>query len=247
MQIMQNAMSILDKPVIKHNPIILRSMEQGSLEWIMARLGRVTASNMHKLLTGGEGKTRDSYLLEIASEIISGVPSEKINTWDMVRGNTLEPYAIQAYEVMTGLEVERVGLIYLNKDKRIAASPDGLTSRGGVEVKCPNPKNHMRTIIEGKNPKKHAAQLQTNLWVSGAETWDYVSFCPEFKQCPIFIIPAQRDEVMIDRIRTASEEAVYKIDEYVKMATGEPVDARLSKILREANEIAEALKEPNIF
>lgn len=255
LNMIMNTLYALDPPIIKHEPLILTSMEQGSLEWLMARIGRVTASNMHKLLRGGEGKTRDSYLLEVASEKVTGVPSEKVNTWDMVRGNTLEPYAIQAYEAVTGLKVKRVGLIYLNKDKRVAASPDGLTMyderliryMGGVELKCPNPKNHAKTIIEGKSPKKYDAQLQGSMWVSGALNWDFVSFCPEFKQRPLFMVTAKRDEAMIDKIRAATEAAIIKIDEYVQQFMSDPVDERLSKILSEASQMVEMLKEPEIY
>ncbi len=44
----------------------------------------------------------------------------------MERGNQLEPRARMAYEFETGNDVVQVGGIYLNTDKELMISPDGL-------------------------------------------------------------------------------------------------------------------------
>ncbi len=174
--------------------VILEHMEQGSPEWLDARVGNITMSNADKLLTGGKGVTRQSYIIDVASEIVSGVPASQVKTWEMERGNLLEPYAREAYKARTGIEVQQVGLGYLNENKRISASPDGLRPNGGMEIKCQGPKAHLRTIIDAKNPKKFAAQMQGCMWVFDVEYWDYCSFCPEVKDLPLFIMTLERDE-----------------------------------------------------
>lgn len=227
-------------------PIILESLEQGSDEWKLARVGCVTMGKAKALLTGGTGKTRDSYIIEVASELLSGVLSDSINTWDMARGTMLEPYAVDAYEAITGLIVRRVGLGYLDDNRRIAASPDGLTSNGGMEVKCQKPKNHLQTIIAAKNPKQFEAQMQGSMWVFGVDTWDYCSFCPEFEAQPLFILTLNRDEEMIKKISDSAHRAVEEIDEYVRLASiGEPC-ARVSEICDEAKELIDIMMNKDV-
>ena len=224
-----------------HNPIILNHMEQGSDEWRLARMGCVTMSKAKNLLTGGKGVTRETYIIEVASELISGQLAENISTWDMERGIMLEPYAVRAYESLTGLEVQTIGLGYLNEDRRIAASPDGLTMIGGMEVKCQKPKNHLKTIIEAKNPKQFEAQMQGCMWVFDVDTWDYCSFCPEFNEQPLFILTMRRNEEMIKAIEDAAHKAVEGIDNYVRIASAGRASEELKEICAEANELIDII------
>jgi len=198
--------------------IIERKLIQGTEAWKNARVGCITMSNAKALLTAGNGVTRKNYLLDVASEMASGVLIDNIKSIDIARGNLLEDYARRAYEEIKGVEVEEVGIGYLNKLKRISASPDGLIDGGGIEIKCPNPKAHMRTIIAGEAPKEYIPQMQGCMWVFGVEKWDYVSFSPQFSNKPIHIITQYRDEEMIKKIKESAEKGVEEIDEFIKLA-----------------------------
>jgi len=199
-------------------PIILDHFEQGTKEWRDSRVGCVTMSNAKKLLTKGKGKTLEAYLIDVASEAASGQLSDGFKSYDMERGNMLEPMAVQAYESETGEKVRRVGIGYLNEDRRIAASPDGIMTGKGIEIKCPNPKAHLRTILQASAPKEYAPQMQGGMWIFDMSEWDYVSFCPAFKPMPICIITVKRDEAMIAEIEAASLAAIEKIDGYIATA-----------------------------
>lgn len=226
--------------------IILDHMVQGTPEWLEARVGCVTMSNAKKLLTGGKGLTRTSYIIEVASELASGVLAEKINTWDMTRGTMLEPFAAAAYEATTGLKARHVGLGYLDENRRIAASPDGLTEAGGYEIKCQAPKNHMRTIVEAKNPKQFTAQMQGCMWIFGVDSWDYCSFCPEFEALPLFILTVKRDEEMIKKISDAAHLAVEEIDEYVRHANDGVVSQQVADICDNAIELIDVMTNKEV-
>jgi hypothetical protein len=193
-------------------------MEQGSPEWFAARVGCITMSKANILLTKGKGITLENYIIDIASEVASGMPANKIKTFDMERGNTLEPLARRAYESYTGQNVRQIGLGYLDDYKRISASPDGLVSNKGIEIKCPGTKAHMQTIAAGESPKQYKPQMQGGMWIFDLPEWDYVSFCPQFKPMPLYIITMRRDEEMIKEIRDSAHLAVQKVDEYVRMA-----------------------------
>lgn len=236
--------------------IILDHMEQGSPEWKNARCGRITMSNAQTMLTKGRGNqpsvTRQKYLYEVASEIITGVPAESVNTWDMARGNVLEPYALQAYKARTGYKVKTVGLGYLDEMKRVSASPDGLVvgDNGeyvrGVEIKCQKPKNHMQTIMDARNPDKFAAQMQGGMWVFGLDHWDYVSFCPEFEAHPLFIFTMFRNEEMINEISRQVALGLEEIDEFVRQAWDGRTQDDIFDICADAISAVEILRSDNV-
>lgn len=201
--------------------IILNKLIQGTEAWKNARVGCITMSNAKALLTAGSGVTRKNYLLDVASEMVSGVLIDNIRSVDIARGNLLESYARRAYEELTGNAVEEVGIGYLDANKRISASPDGLIKNGGVEYKCPNPKAHMRTIEAGTVPKEYIPQMQGCIWVFGVDRWDYGSFCPQFSSKPLHVITQYRDEEMIKKIEESALKGIEEIDEYIKLAKGE--------------------------
>ncbi|MFW9317865.1 YqaJ viral recombinase family protein, partial [Glaesserella parasuis] len=107
--------------------------------------------------------------------------TEGYKSTDMLRGNQLEEQARMAYEFATGNDVVQVGGVYRNANKDMMISPDGLipTLRKGLEIKCPKMKTHIKYIIEGVVPSEYIIQVQVALWVTGYDSWDFVSYCPE--------------------------------------------------------------------
>jgi hypothetical protein len=196
--------------------IIIPHMIQGSEEWKKARIGCVTMSRAKDLITGGEGKTRFSYLLEVVSEMESGKPANRIKTYDMERGILLEPYARRAYEARTGRKVKEIGIGYLDDMRRIAASPDGLSlsQDRGAEFKCPNPKAHARSISSGI-PTEYMPQVQGCMWIFDKPEWDFASFCPQYKRMPLYITTVKRDDAMIKQISDQAHLAIEEIDSMV--------------------------------
>lgn len=231
-----------------HTPIILSGLEQGSNEWHDARRGCITMSNAAALLAGGEGKTRTSYLMAVASEIITGVTADTYKSWLMERGQILEPFAREAYKIITGCEVRQIGLGYLDENRNISASPDAHGEDRGLEIKCQLPKNHLNTLINGVNPAQFDAQMQGCMWIFKKDRWDYVSFCPEFKDNPIFIYTVHRDEEKIKRILESAHKGVEEIKEIVKKADRFP-NPDITKICENALETIETFKnmEPEIY
>jgi hypothetical protein len=228
--------------------IILDKLVQGSPEWFAARVGCVTMGKAGILLTKGKGKTRDTYIIDVASEMASGMAAERVKMRDMERGNVLEPMGRRGYELLTGSTVKEVGLGYLDDMRRISASPDGLMPNKGLEIKCPNPKAHLQTIIEGAAPKKYKPQMQGGMWVFDLDEWDYVSFCPQFKPMPLFIISMTRDEEMIKEISDSAHLAVEEIDAHLRTASMEvtqPMQAICDQALFAIDELYNT--EPEIY
>lgn len=163
--------------------------EQRSPEWFKARAGIVTASVVGKLLTPtlrvADNDTARGIIAGLVAERITGHVDETAMTADMWRGVEHEPYARDVYSGHYQQAVEVGFMRYDGDGWTLGASPDGLVAdEGGIEVKCPRQKAHVRTILADEVPAYYVPQIQASLLVSGREWWDYVSFCAGM---PLFV------------------------------------------------------------
>lgn len=178
---------------------ILLNCEQGSEDWHNARLGIPTASQFSRIVTAsGNLSSSKSYLYELIAEYIEGA-KEGYQSAAMERGNEKEPIARTAYEFETDNEVIEVGGVFLDENKTIMASPDGLIKgqKKGLEIKCPDLKTHIKYCFEGICPTEYKLQVMGGLWVTGYDTWDFVSYCPDYTPQPLLLITVNRDEKLI--------------------------------------------------
>lgn len=153
-------------------------MIQQSDEWFAARLGKPTASMFSAILAKGEGKTRKAYMIRLAAERLTGQVAETFSNKHTERGTEQEPYARLAYEAVTGSLIEQVGFVS-HESLACGCSPDGLIDHdGGVEIKSVIPTVQIETIQRGTYPPEHKAQIMGNLWITGREYWDFVSYSP---------------------------------------------------------------------
>ena len=161
--------------------------EQRSPEWFAARVGRLTgtaAADMMTTIKTGEAAARRNLRVRLALECITGVSQEgDFVSPAMQRGIDLEPVALAHYEAMAGDLVERVGFLACDE---IAAgcSLDGFVSgrKGIVETKVPNSATHLEYLKTRKIPRDYYWQCLHNVWVSGAEWCDFVSFDDRFPE-----------------------------------------------------------------
>ncbi|KKN08276.1 hypothetical protein LCGC14_1058410, partial [marine sediment metagenome] len=132
---------------------------QNSEEWYQVRLGKVTASCFSKAIAGGQGKTRKTYMIDLATEILEGTQTVGHYDKNMEAGTLKEPLAREYYELITYCTVKEVG--FVKRDDSVGCSPDGLVGDdGGFECKCPLGKTHTRYILEDKVPTAYKAQIQ---------------------------------------------------------------------------------------
>ena len=110
-------------------------MKQRSHEWFSARVGRVTGSVAGAILGHAPYATRDDILRRMVRDYHGAEPEFQGNIATK-HGEIHEDGAILDFRLDTGLDVEEVG--FLPYEDWLGASPDGLTSDGGVlEVKVP--------------------------------------------------------------------------------------------------------------
>lgn len=172
--------------------MIILDVEQGSDEWLEARLGLPTASEMHCILSNGRllppfGEGALTLLDRLAAERFTGLSASGFNgNSHTERGHVVEPIAVQAYidsGHASAMDVIEAGIMLA---KGVGASPDRLIgSDGGLEIKSKAAKGMVTLLRNGKIDKAHITQMQINMWVSGRKWWDYFVYCdglPPFYQ-----------------------------------------------------------------
>lgn len=181
--------------------LITLDCEQGTEEWLTARLGIPTATGIENIVTptGKKSSSQIKYMSELIEESILGLQDSGYKSAFMERGNQLEPLARSAYEFLTGNAVKQVGGVYLNEKKELLVSPDGLIPelKKGLEIKCPKMSTHIQYIINGGVPSEYVIQVQANLWVTGYKTWDFVSYCPEYQRQTLYLFTVERNPLLM--------------------------------------------------
>lgn len=169
-------------------------VEQGSVEWLSARAGVVTASEIDALVSPTfkvrDSKGVDTYLAQKVSERWTGGPIANFQTLDMEFGKILEEEAIPYYSFEHNVEVQRVGLI-TDDAGQIGCSPDGLIGDdGGLEIKCPQIQTHVKYLLADCVPPEYVAQLQFSLYVTGRKYWRFMSYN---RRMPALVLTVEPD------------------------------------------------------
>lgn len=174
---------------------VFDTIEQGTPEWLRARMGIPTASEFATVMAKGEGKTRRTYMLKLLGERLTGEPSDSYSNAHMERGKEMEAEARDMYEFMQDVECKQVGFIR-NGDR--GASPDSLVGQaGGCEIKTKLPHLQLDVLLRDRLPPEHVAQCQGFLWVAEREWVDFVSYWPKL---PLFVKRVYRDEDFIQKL-----------------------------------------------
>lgn len=180
--------------------------EQYSEPWWEARRGVPTASNFKRIITPATGKLSaqaDDYICELIAEKYHIGAMDELSgpaTAAMRNGTETEPEARRWY-CLEQDDVREVGFI-MTDCGRFGCSPDGLVGEnGGLELKCPVGKTHIRYLLDGHLPDEYKAQVHGSLIVSGRAWWDFLSYVPGL---PPFKIRVEPDD-FTDKLRAALE------------------------------------------
>jgi hypothetical protein len=213
---------------------------QRSEQWLELRLGMVTASVVGTLVTPATVKVAsndDSRRLTdmLAAQRITGHNDDPAyQNLDMWRGEVEEPRAREKYAETRSVQVDEVGfMVRTGEGWTLGCSPDGLVGLdGGIEVKCPRAKTHLRTIINDEVPSGYMAQIQASLLVSGRQWWDFISWSGGL---PMYVKRVLPDEQWFDAIReavTAAEKAIaVTVEQYKAVAVDMPMTERMELVV----------------
>lgn len=184
-------------------------IEQRSDEWRLARAGKLTAScfvDIISMTKGGKPTAERSKLMrKLAFERLAGIPAHEIGGKALNWGTEVEGPAVQTYELITGNIVKESEFLRHPRYDFIGSSPDGLVgAEGGIEIKSPHDEGvHINTWLSGM-PEEHMAQVQGNMFVTGRQWWDFISYDP--RQCErlrLYVQRIPRDDKFISDMAAA--------------------------------------------
>ena len=197
-------------------------VKQGSEAWFEHRLGRITASKFAVAMSGESTKGLKELVEETAAEIVSMQIEESYSNAIMERGIELEPFAAKEYENIFDVKVEEVGIFIPDKSDTlhewVGVSPDRQIGESGLlEIKCPLRKTHWGYIKDNKLPNAYKWQVQGQLFISGMEYCDFMSYYPGMKPFIIRVFPdAEMHKKMRDRFEFIIELVKKEIEFYNK-------------------------------
>lgn len=199
-----------------------------------ARFGHVTASRFAAVLTEPREKkareagklsgTAKSYMYEIIAEILTGLPTPEVKSYSLDWGNENEPLAIAAYEQATGRRVQSCDFTPHPSIRYVGATPDGLIDDDGLlEAKCPyNSGKHAENVAENAFVKEYYAQVQGQLWVTGRDWCDLISYDPRVSDpaLALHIVTLERDTTFINKLEAAVVAFSLKLNKTLELMEG---------------------------
>tara|TARA_R110000868_G_scaffold204368_1_gene452442 strand:+ start:269 stop:868 length:600 start_codon:yes stop_codon:yes gene_type:complete len=188
-------------------------MEQGSLEWLALRAGKVTASRVSDVMAKTTTAAYQNYMADLIAERLTGQKAESFTNAAMQWGVDKEPQARVEYEIKTGLLVEQVAFVEHPTIQMFGCSPDGYVGDDGlIEIKCPNTSTHIDYIRQDKAPTKYVNQMQCQMAVTGRKWCDFVSFDPRLpEKLQLFIVRLDRDDKYISKMESVVQEFLNEV------------------------------------
>lgn len=217
-------------------------MEQHSLEWHRARLGKITGSQVGRLMKKGKSsyfsedamsyiyqlayeRTLSSDVMDFDDEFEMYLEQVNVETKAMRFGTETEAVARLVYCSKNNVECNEVGLCEHFDIENFGSSPDGIVDtpdgKIALEIKCPSPTTYMRycdAVWNNETLKKvkpeYYWQCMAHMMCTGAVRTDFVVFSPfsEFGIHTVHIYPDSEDMALM---RERIEEANVTIEEII--------------------------------
>lgn len=179
--------------IISHNP-------QNTPEWKADRLGCPSSSEFKRIVDSkcNRSKSRQKYMDELASEIITSEFANKYYNADMAEGKEREQENIDLYAFRNSVKIEQVGFCWKDEKKLFGASPDALVNDDGLlECKNSNGAQQISRIRDGWTASEHHRQVMGQMLVTGRKWCDVVSYCRGMKTVTVRF---ERDEEFLRKL-----------------------------------------------
>lgn len=217
-------------------PNIHRDLIQGSDEWLAARCGLITASEVKLLLTSkwqaADNATSRGHLADLVAQRITRFVEPRYISDDMLRGMNDEGEARAIYARYFA-PVEEAGFItqaFAHGGERfmLGYSPDGLVGDEGlIEIKSRRAKFQIETVLSQDAPAEYLAQMQAGMLIADREWCDFVSYSGGL---PLFVHRVWRDPALtaalLDVCAAAEQRMREMQQEFADLTRGMPATER---------------------
>lgn len=186
--------------------MIYHDVEQNSDEWFQLRAGKLTSSNIAKVMAN-EGKAfgepAKKLAVVIAVERLTGQPTgEGYSNEHMERGHEQEPLARMLYEETHFCSVGNGGFFDCGD---LGCSPDGLVGdKGLIEIKSAIPSIHYSRVKRQDIDPAYKWQCVMNTWKTQREWLDFISYCHDFpEEKRLYVFRMRHDAILgeVNRMR----------------------------------------------
>lgn len=209
----------MKSPITYHD-----AFDQGSEQWLQARCGLITASEVKLILTptlkmASNDKER-AHLYELLAQRITGYVEPQYVSDAMLRGQEDEIHARLAYSQHYAPVIECGFVTNARHGFTLGYSPDGLVGEHGlIEVKSRAQKWQIETLVQHVPaqtcPPDFLLQCQTGLIVTERKWLDFISYCGGLPMCVIRVWPDPVVQAAILEAAAAFEARIAKrLDEY---------------------------------
>ena len=179
---------------------MFHDVEQGSEEWFTLRVGKLTGSNLSKVMANDGkafGEPAKKLAVNIAIEQLTCRQSsnDSFSNEHTARGLEQEPIARMLYENEYFVDVLNGGFYDCG---RAGVSPDGRVNDDGlIEIKSVLAHVHYATIIRQGIDPAYKWQVYFELLKSDREWIDFVSYCADFpERSKLFIHRTERKDAI---------------------------------------------------
>lgn len=149
--------------------VTILEITQNSEEWIKAHEQKVSGSNSDVLLSRG------------LDEVLKQEFGSFQGNFYTKRGHILEGEAIEIYEGVHDIKVDRPGLVKNDNFPNAVCSPDGIDGVTLLEVKCFIEKKHLSIKSIADIPFKIMSQLQFNMMICELKMACLVLYNPDIE------------------------------------------------------------------
>lgn len=200
---------------------VYRDLVQGSDEWLAARCGLLTASEMKRIITPklavASNDQERAHLFELLAQRITQYVEPAYVSDDMLRGQEDEIEARALY-TQHYAPVETCGFMVrdFGGGLRVGYSPDGLVGDDGlIECKSRRQRFQVETICSGEMPAEYRIQVQTGLLVSGRRWCDFVSYSGGLPMCPIRVeVEPETQAAILEAARAFEERLAMRLAQF---------------------------------
>lgn len=185
----------------------VHNVEQGSDEWFELKSHYILSAS-HAQAIANAGKGLESLIWEELAKKYCSEPEVRFSNGHTERGDELEPFAREIYELQTGFKVNQIGFV-TDEDisPRGGVSPDGGVEDqdGLVEIKCFDNTKHFKLIIENRSgdfkiEPKYQWQMQQQMLFTGKKWVDFLPYNPNYPDS-LLIKRVEADKVMHEKLK----------------------------------------------
>lgn len=171
-------------------------------EWFADKCGNMGCSPLDTLMIKKRpSATRETLIAEKVAERLTGRFIQGFKSAAMENGELTEKEGLGRYAFERDVSITAVGFIRHPTIVGFGASCDGLIGDEGeglIELKCPQIKQHIATLMGGKIAQGYIYQMQGQMSVTGRHWCDWVSYNPDLPlDMQIVIRRIDRDDSMI--------------------------------------------------